>query len=227
MIGDESEILGKPPAPGTPHREIKFPISKHGVRKNIMTEVQKQITLRTAIASLVCGCFFLIPFIGMLTSLAAVILGIIALVHISGNKETLGGKGMAIAGIVLGGIGMLLIPMVFLVAAFIVPRSLAMSKQSIASAAYTDIRSNIATALDLYELDNGAYPVTDEGLDALTIKPASAPNWNGPYIEHRPVDPWGREYVYLYPGNHGEGYDLYSLGPDGEEGSADDIGNWH
>jgi len=191
-----------------------------------MTEVQKKQMLGTAIVSLVCGCFFLIPLLGMLTSLAAVILGIIALVNISGNKETLKGKGLAVAGIVLGGIGLIVIPMVFLIAFLILPRLLSRDRQATAFAAYTDIQSSIPTALELYKLDNGTFPETEVGLDVLLNKPASAQGWNGPYLTRKPVDPWGREYFYTYPGEVNVGaYDLYSLGPDGEE-SEDDVTNW-
>ncbi len=190
-----------------------------------MAEGQNKKTLGTAIASLVCGCLFLIPLLGMLSGLAAVVLGIIALVYISGNKETLKGKGLAIAGIILGGIGLILVPIVFLLAALIVPRLSGRSEQVRASAARADIQANIATALKLYELDNGVFPATDEGLDALINKSVSAPNWNGPYLVRKPVDPWGREYIYYYPGDYNEEYDLYSLGPDGVE-SVDDVTNW-
>ncbi|MCG7852564.1 MAG: type II secretion system major pseudopilin GspG [Methanosarcinaceae archaeon] len=189
-----------------------------------MAEDQKQKTLGIAIASLVCGCLFLVPLLGMLSSLVAVILGIIALVYISGNKETLKGKGMAIAGIVLGSIGLILVPIVFLLGALIVPRLSGGSEQARASAAHVDILTNIGTALKLYELDNGVFPATDEGLDALISRPGSAPNWSGPYLVRKPVDPWGREYIYSCPGNNNKEYDLYSLGPDGVE-SADDVTN--
>jgi general secretion pathway protein G len=53
----------------------------------------------------------------------------------------------------------------------------------------------------------------------------SAPNWKGPYLKNKPLDPWGREYKYRFPGEHNSEYDLYSLGKDGVE-SADDITNW-
>ena len=89
-----------------------------------------------------------------------------------------------------------------------------------------EIKANIATGLKLYELDNGAFPTTDEGLDALFSQPSSASNWNGPYLESQPVDSWGREYQFESPGSHRpQGYDLYSLGKDGKEGN-DDIPNW-
>ncbi|MCK4882722.1 MAG: type II secretion system protein GspG, partial [Candidatus Omnitrophica bacterium] len=76
----------------------------------------------------------------------------------------------------------------------------------------------------------GRYPTTAQGLKALLTKPSSTPaprNWNGPYLEGEPLDPWKVEYGYKSPGaNNTTGYDLYSLGPDGIEDSVDDITNW-
>lgn len=104
--------------------------------------------------------------------------------------------------------------------------SVGKGKQTRVTEAKADIVANIATGLKLYELDNGNFPTTEEGLNALLAKPASAPNWNGPYFEKKPIDPWGREYKYKCPGVYRKaGYDLYSLGKDGIE-SADDVKNW-
>jgi general secretion pathway protein G len=92
--------------------------------------------------------------------------------------------------------------------------------------------SQYKTAIGIYEMDNGFYPSTEQGLQALIAQPSSAPqpmNWKGPYIDP-PVlrnDPWGHPYGYKYPGQKIQnGYDLYSIGPDGVEGNEDDIGNW-
>ena len=84
-------------------------------------------------------------------------------------------------------------------------------------------------ALGFYKLDNYAYPSTDEGIEALVDKPASARNWkqNG-YVARLPKDPWNTPYQYLNPGVHGV-IDIYSLGADkqpGGEGLNADIGNW-
>jgi general secretion pathway protein G len=58
-------------------------------------------------------------------------------------------------------------------------------------------------------------------------RPGDAKNWNGPYLDDVPKDPWGQPYVYVYPGRHNaNGYDLYSIGRDGQDGTADDVGNW-
>ncbi|OGX26404.1 MAG: type II secretion system protein GspG [Omnitrophica WOR_2 bacterium RIFCSPHIGHO2_02_FULL_45_21] len=121
---------------------------------------------------------------------------------------------------------MLVVIIIGALVAMVMPRLTGRGEQARAQAAKADIQANIATALKLYELDNGSFPATDEGLNGLFNKPASAANWNGPYLERKPIDPWGREYKYKSPGEHRSGdYDLYSLGKDGVE-SADDIKNW-
>jgi len=107
-------------------------------------------------------------------------------------------------------------------AAMIMPRLAGRSKKARISIARTDILANIASALDLYELDNDKYP---SSLGNLRDNPGGLSNWNGPYIKRKPIDPWGNEYQYRYPSSHGMDYDLYSLGPDGAE-SGDDIVNW-
>jgi general secretion pathway protein G len=99
--------------------------------------------------------------------------------------------------------------------------------------AAVDIQS-IETALRLYRLDNGFYPTTEQGLEALVAAPATGripKNWReGGYLERGrvPKDPWGNEYVYLSPGVHGE-YDIISYGADGSpggEGYDADINSW-
>ncbi|MBX3467808.1 MAG: type II secretion system major pseudopilin GspG [Planctomycetes bacterium] len=91
--------------------------------------------------------------------------------------------------------------------------------------------SIFANSLSVYEIDNGAYPSTAQGLQALRAKPSGAPeprNWKRPYLERDiPLDPWGNAYVYRSPGTkNADGYDVLSVGPDGREGTEDDIGNW-
>jgi general secretion pathway protein G len=90
----------------------------------------------------------------------------------------------------------------------------------------------IETALKIYRLDNYVYPTTEQGLEALvepsTLDPEPRNFKQGGYLEEVPVDPWGRPYLYLSPGEHGE-VDIYSLGADGLSGGEDqalDIGNW-
>ena len=122
---------------------------------------------------------------------------------------------------------MLVVIIIGALVAMVMPRLAGRSQQAKVGAAQADISANIATGLKLYELDNGHYPTSEEGgLNALTTKPSSANNWNGPYIEKKPMDPWNREYIYKNPGAHrAYDYDLYSLGRDGQE-SADDVKNW-
>lgn len=121
---------------------------------------------------------------------------------------------------------MLVVIIIGALSAMIMPRLANRGEQARIAAAKVDIQANIATALKLYELDNGCFPTTEEGLNALLSEPASAQNWNGPYIEKKTLDPWGIEYKYKCPGEHRTAdYDLYSLGKDGVE-NADDIKNW-
>jgi general secretion pathway protein G len=85
--------------------------------------------------------------------------------------------------------------------------------------------SLIGTALDNYRLDNGVYPTTAQGLQALRERPASgipAPNWRGPYLRKDvPLDPWNRPYIYHSPGERNpNGYDLTTLGRDGRAGGT-------
>lgn len=93
-----------------------------------------------------------------------------------------------------------------------------------------DLRG-IENALKMYRLDTYAYPTTEQGLEALVRKPAdpNLRNWKaGGYLDRLPKDPWGNEYLYLNPGNHGE-IDIYTLGRDGRpggEGLDADVGNW-
>lgn len=122
---------------------------------------------------------------------------------------------------------MLVVIIIGALAAMVLPRLTGRSEQARTGAARADIKANIATGLKLYELDTGGFPSTDEGLNALLSNPGSAINWNGPYLETKPVDPWGREYKYESPGAHRpQDYDLFSFGKDGKEGGGDDITNW-
>ena len=126
---------------------------------------------------------------------------------------------------------MLVVIIIGILAATVVPRFTGRSEEARIVAAQSDIRANLAVALDMYEMDNGNYPTTEQGLEALTVEPSTAPvpgNWKGPYIKTKiPKDPWKHPYVYLSPGTHNtDGYDLYSFGPDGMEGGGDDITNW-
>lgn len=111
--------------------------------------------------------------------------------------------------------------------AMVVPRLAGRTEQARIGRAQADVKGNLGLALDLFELDNGRYPSSAEGLAALRTQPVGAQNWRGPYLKQEPIDPWDKPYRYVYPGrNNPQDYDLFSLGPDGAEGTSDDIGNW-
>jgi general secretion pathway protein G len=88
---------------------------------------------------------------------------------------------------------------------------------------------DLEQAAEMYKLDVGRYPSTQEGLDALVNKPSSATGWNGPYLKSDvPLDPWNREYNYKYPGEKGE-IDIFTYGANGApggDGEDADVGNW-
>ncbi len=119
-----------------------------------------------------------------------------------------------------------------ILAALLVPRVMDRPDQARVVAAKNDIRA-IQSALNLYRLDNGVYPSTEQGLLALVQRPESGViprNWKqGGYLERLRKDPWDTDYQYLYPGVHSE-VDIFSLGADGQpggEGYAADIGTWN
>ncbi len=123
---------------------------------------------------------------------------------------------------------MLVVVIIGALAAMIIPRLAGRGDAAKVKVAKTDIEANIATALKLYELDNGVFPTTAQGLSALRSKPTTnpiPPSWSRPYVEKDPIDPWGRPYVYAAPGEHGLDYDLSSKGKD-EASDKDDITNW-
>jgi len=99
------------------------------------------------------------------------------------------------------------------------------------NAAKTQIKA-FKTPLQAYRLDIGDFPSTSQGLEALLGPPSDLPNqdkWFGPYLDSRvvPKDPWDNLYQYEYPGRNQEEWpDIWSFGPDGRDGTEDDIGNW-
>ena len=129
-----------------------------------MTEAQKKKTLGLAIASMVLSFLFIIPLLGFLFSLAAIILGIVALVKISNSKETLCGNGMAITGITVGAIGIFIIPIFALLAAIAIPNLLRARLSANEALAMATLRS-INAAAQTYETVNHHYP---ENFSVLT-----------------------------------------------------------
>jgi len=112
-------------------------------------------------------------------------------------------------------------------AAVVVPKFVGRGEQAKKVQAASDIAA-LGVALGAFEVDNGRYPTSAEGLGALSVAPGGLTNWKGPYIERAVVnDPWGNPYVYACPGTHNpDGYDLHSFGPSGQDGSEDNIDNW-
>jgi general secretion pathway protein G len=124
---------------------------------------------------------------------------------------------------------MVVVVILGILAALVVPKIISRPDEARAIAAKQDIAS-LMQALKLYRLDNQRYPTTEQGLQALVMRPASAaPNWKtGGYVERVPKDPWGNAYQYLNPGVRGE-LDVFSMGADGAsggEGNDADIGSW-
>jgi len=116
-----------------------------------------------------------------------------------------------------------------LIAAFAAPRVIKFVGGAKTDSARIQIE-RLSGVLDLYRLQIGRFPSEDAGLNALMEAPADAPNWDGPYLKKADAlnDPWGRPYLYRFPGEHGD-YDLYTLGADGQEGGEGedrDLTSW-
>ncbi|ADY73454.1 general secretion pathway protein G [Desulfurobacterium thermolithotrophum DSM 11699] len=117
---------------------------------------------------------------------------------------------------------MVVIVILGLLAALVAPKFLKRGEE--AKVTTTEVQmKNIEQALKLYKLHNSFYPTTDQGLKALVEKPQQEPipkNWKGPYLEKIPKDAWGNSFIYVSDGKH---FTLISPGPDGEEGTKDDL----
>lgn len=125
---------------------------------------------------------------------------------------------------------LVVLAIISLIAGMVGPRVLNYLSDSKTKAARIQMES-LKAAIDLYYLDNGSYPPATTGLNALVKKPDGTSHWNGPYLKGTvvPNDPWGQTYSYIYPGQHGEPYDLISFGSDGREGGTDsaaDVVSW-
>jgi general secretion pathway protein G len=120
---------------------------------------------------------------------------------------------------------MLVVVIIGVLAAMVVPRLAGRTEQAKTARARSDL-ATIELALDLYELDMGRYPEGND-LEGLRKAPSDdSDKWKGPYLKKDVSDPWGRPYSYKYPSEHGQDYDLWSLGPDGQAGTDDDVKNW-
>ncbi len=117
---------------------------------------------------------------------------------------------------------MVVIVILGLLAALVAPKFLKRGEEAKVTTTQVQMK-NIEQALKLYKLHNSFFPTTDQGLKALVEKPETEPvpkNWKGPYMDKVPKDAWGNEFIYISDGKH---FTLISPGPDGEEGTEDDL----
>lgn len=122
---------------------------------------------------------------------------------------------------------MIVVVILAILAAIVVPRVMSAPDKARYTRARSDIQG-IVSALNMYKLDNYTYPTTEQGLHALVEKPTTQPepqNWHQ-YLSKVPKDPWGQPYKYVYPGSHGEPFDVWTDGPPGS-GGKHQIGNWN
>lgn len=125
---------------------------------------------------------------------------------------------------------MVVVVILGILAALVVPKIISRPDDARVVKVKQDILA-IQNALDLYRLDNGTYPTEDQGIRALVEKPTTNPipkDWRS-YLKTLPRDPWGNDYLYLNPGQHGE-IDIFSYGADGQPGGTGinaEIGNWN
>jgi len=115
-----------------------------------------------------------------------------------------------------------------ILAGVVIPKVVHRTDDARMSAAISDV-SAFSSALTMYKADTGQYPTSDQGLNALISNPG-VPGWNKPYLDNMSVmksDPWGHPYIYKYPSDHGQDFDIISMGPDGQAGTDDDIQSWN
>jgi general secretion pathway protein G len=126
---------------------------------------------------------------------------------------------------------LLVVVIIGILAAIVVPKLAGRSEDARISAAKQQL-ATFRSVLGQYEMDTGKYPTSDQGLRALVVNPGieqtSTRRWKGPYLDVQsaevPKDPWGHDYVYVFPGaKNTSGYDLFSLGADGQSSTEDDV----
>jgi general secretion pathway protein G len=124
---------------------------------------------------------------------------------------------------------LVVVTIIALFAALVGPSLFKQSDKARITAARVQI-NNFRAALGQYKLDTGTFPTTEQGLAALRMRPENVNQWQGPYMgQEIPVDPWGRPYIYKFPGEHGDEPDIISYGADGQpggEGINADIVSW-
>ena len=125
---------------------------------------------------------------------------------------------------------MVVLLIIGIMASMVAPQILGNQEEAQLKKAAVDIQQ-LESALEMYKLRNNRFPTTEQGLDALvnapTIDPIPRNYPDGGFIKRLPEDPWGNDYVYIYPGtNNTNSFDIMSYGSDGVQGGGDDIGNW-
>jgi general secretion pathway protein G len=125
---------------------------------------------------------------------------------------------------------LLVLAILVIIASIVSTAIFQMQRKGYTSAAKTQVKA-LKGPLQAYRLDLNSYPSTAQGLDALRRAPgdlANAGKWSGPYLDEAvPLDPWLQPYHYEYPGKHNQDLpDIWSVGPDGVDGTDDDVGNW-
>ena len=124
---------------------------------------------------------------------------------------------------------LVVVTIIAMFAALVAPRMLKRTDAARVTFARAQINS-FMTALGAYKMDTGLFPTTEQGLNALRVRPQGLTQWQGPYLPQEiPVDPWGRPYVYKFPGEHGDEPDIISYGADGQPGGTDintDVVSW-
>jgi general secretion pathway protein G len=124
---------------------------------------------------------------------------------------------------------MVVVTIIALFSALVLPKMFRRADAARVTATRSQI-NGFMTALGAYKLDTSTWPTTEQGLQALRVAPAGLAQWNGPYLPADvPNDPWGRPYVYKYPGEHGDEPDIMSYGADGNpggEGVNADVLSW-
>jgi len=124
---------------------------------------------------------------------------------------------------------MVVIVILGILASMVVPNLMGSQERANMQKAISDVTA-LETSLSLYKMDNYDYPTTEQGLEALVdqtdVEPEPRRFPEGGYVKRLPKDPWGNDYLLLNPGEQGR-MDVFSVGPDGEAGTEDDIGNWN
>ena len=119
---------------------------------------------------------------------------------------------------------MIVVVIIGIIAGFAIVNFVGAGESAKIDLARSFVKGALATQVTIYQMHNNAYP---SSVEALVNKPSDASNWRGPYLQEIPKDPWGEVYQIRVPGTHNpSGFDLYSKGPDKQDGTADDIGNW-